>query len=518
VPNLISIAFPIILFHASDLFAQGHDANLEKYWSYRNRLKSEFMVVGDQPGMSMPAERSDTVSKTMYWSDNTIWLGWYIGMLALEYHLLTNDYEGFDQGDTSAIHITLDELYYALKGLRRLDEVAESSFPPPCDSIPDVRNGFFIRDDVPADFHIHFEGINTASSDGNDTVIFNKEMSQDQVYHVLMGLSLVKKFIPSSVEFNGMNLREEAITQALLIADWVNRDGWIIKNPACQNKDVDRGEQTSLLSFGINEAVKFISDNTVNYDSDIIQFYVFTWSSLVSPANPAYANVDNLHMAMSIAAMGKGWSDTTLSVMMNLAASNRWYAYPMVYAALHDDTTGGDFTAFRDTMNFWAESMLDEAPLEGPYTLYPDSNTHGYAVNNRFIRGRDKHYIGNFWTENCSFNGLDYMMLHNLYYTVTPSKWPRPVIIDGIKKHSAGTLKLFPNPASESLFLETHFSNRNINVKIFNFQGQMIYDSEFQDGHSISISLEIFPSGIYAVIAADANGNHATGKFVKHGN
>src|SRR5688572_188351 len=125
---------------SQNLFSQGAIANLEKYWSYRERLKTEFMIVGDQPGMCMPAERRDTGTKTIFWSDNTIWLGWYTGTLALEYYMLTsNDYFDFDGGDTSALETTINELYYALVALRRLDEVAESSFPAPCDSTPNVR-------------------------------------------------------------------------------------------------------------------------------------------------------------------------------------------------------------------------------------------------------------------------------------------------------------------------------------------------------------------------------------------
>src|SRR5687768_10843434 len=112
----------IILFSIQclTLFSQDFNTNLDKYHHYRNRLVTEFMVVGDDQGMSMPAERRDTAAHFLKWSDNTIWLGWYVGVLALEYHLLTQPhYYGYSGGDTTAVDRTLDELYYAMRGVIR---------------------------------------------------------------------------------------------------------------------------------------------------------------------------------------------------------------------------------------------------------------------------------------------------------------------------------------------------------------------------------------------------------------
>ena len=156
----------MMLLQSSDLLSQGHAQNLQKYWNYRERLRSEFMITGDGAGMAMPAERRDTTAKFLKWSDNTIWLGWYIGMLALEYHMLNDaQFPGFDNGDTAAAGNALNELYYALRAVKRLDEIAETVFPAPCDTTALPRNGFFIRDDVPQNFHTHFPGMNFIESD-----------------------------------------------------------------------------------------------------------------------------------------------------------------------------------------------------------------------------------------------------------------------------------------------------------------------------------------------------------------
>ena len=87
---------------------------------------------------------------------------------------------------------TRDELYFALRALERLDEVADASFPPPCTQTPAL-NGFFMRDDVPAEFHRNFRRSPLCARTSSIPRITNKEMSQDQVYHVLIGLALTKR-------------------------------------------------------------------------------------------------------------------------------------------------------------------------------------------------------------------------------------------------------------------------------------------------------------------------------------
>jgi len=77
--------------------------NLEKYWFYRYRLVNDFMLIGDGPGMSIPAQArvtnldnrlsdGDSERNTLFWSDATIDLGHYISVLATEWRQL-NDQE-----------------------------------------------------------------------------------------------------------------------------------------------------------------------------------------------------------------------------------------------------------------------------------------------------------------------------------------------------------------------------------------------------------------------------------------
>ena len=101
-------------------------------------------------------------------------------------------YPGFAQDASTTPEATLDELYFALKGLLRLDDNAETSFfSSGCTPTAPNRNGFFIRDDVPAGFHSYFPGVGNSASDEDAPSEFQNEMSQDQVYHLLHGLAFI---------------------------------------------------------------------------------------------------------------------------------------------------------------------------------------------------------------------------------------------------------------------------------------------------------------------------------------
>ncbi|MBX7227793.1 MAG: T9SS type A sorting domain-containing protein [Chitinophagales bacterium] len=148
--------------------------NLEKYWFYRYRLVNDFMLIGDDPGMSIPAASRATNSdyrtggmfdeaNTLAWSDATIPLGHYISTLATEWRQLD------DQGlDTWRTEYELDKAIHAVE---RLDKTAEeycwktyvggsgeAGYPgtiagifgnPGTPTYGYSQNGFFIRDDVP---------------------------------------------------------------------------------------------------------------------------------------------------------------------------------------------------------------------------------------------------------------------------------------------------------------------------------------------------------------------------------
>ncbi len=155
----------LFLFNVA-LQAQTQDElNLEKYWKYRERLKTYFMKIGAGEGESIPMScripdwdaagsfdndnMPDEEVTTLEWRDATISLGYYFIVLATEYKLLNDAGE-----DTEA---TLIELYYAMNALNRLDEFAEGYLNQTGLTNSTDLNGLFLRDDIPVGFETNWQ-------------------------------------------------------------------------------------------------------------------------------------------------------------------------------------------------------------------------------------------------------------------------------------------------------------------------------------------------------------------------
>jgi MYXO-CTERM domain-containing protein len=400
--------------------AQTTGENLAKYEALRTRLKDEFVRIGDAPGKGQPAEERNDQQGFIRWADSTIRLGWYMGVLATEYELYTHTdlYPGAGVGKSPID--TLDELFYALRALERLDEVADASFPPPCTQTPAL-NGFFLRDDTPADFFNEFPPLTYIRSDFVDPELTNKEMSQDQVYHLLIGLALVKRFIPASAQANGKALRSWAVEQAERIIQHVSKDAWVIMNPAC-DREVNRGPLALGFSGGTRLAIGFITDGAFVPDTTDIQLEI--WAAAADQYYAPYIDIDNLHMGLAIAAVGNGWGDATAENVATLAEKPDWPAYPLLHRALHGDDAGG-WCNTGTAVNARAKKQLDELPagadVASPQPGGPAS--HGWTQPHRYLRGTDKAYSGEDGSEGLRYPALDYMLLHNLYAIATPATW-----------------------------------------------------------------------------------------------
>ncbi len=404
---------------ATPTFAQSTEEDLGKYWALRDRLTSDFLIQGTARGESIPATvRTDFVS-LLKWADGTVQLGWYIGVLATEHNLLSDGttWPGYDEGNATALDDGLQELHDALFALERLDSEGELAFLWPCDNAGQL-DGFFIRDDVPMSFSDQLAGIDLVLSDYADIALYNKEMSQDQVYHLLLGLALVKHLVPPGTMVDGRDLNAWAIELAdRIVAHVVTVNNWQIWNPAC-NKLVDRGPDTRGYAGGLNKAIEFISGTT--YLLPVLN----GWSLMDSPLNPAYLNTDNLHMTMVLAAVGEGYGLDTLDVLMALAPLQEWYLYPLAYAAMHDATAHPDWAAIEGDLDAYAAFALGQLPAgDEPMSPRPFTAPHGWTSMNRYIRPLEDHYDGGTGTEGQSYHGLDYLLLHNLYYTVSPGLW-----------------------------------------------------------------------------------------------
>jgi uncharacterized protein (TIGR03382 family) len=417
------IALAALVLLVANAQADTTAQNLEKYRALRHRLVSEFVSVGPGQGQSQPApERMDTVG-LMKWGDGTIALGFYLGVLATEHYILSHPTQFPGAAESAAdLDATRDELYNALLALERLDLEADAAFPSPCSTAPNL-NGFFLRDDVPADFYTHFAGITTIQSDFVDPTLRNKEESQDQVYHVQHGLALVIALVPASVSVQGKSLRAWAVEQATRITKHFTKGDWIIRNPACANRAVNRGENAVGFSYGETLATAYLTEGA--YQPTTNALFKNIWDTLRQSANPTYSDEDNLHMALSIMAVGDGYGTDTPQVIATLAATQDWPLYPLLHRVLHPASSTGFCTTTAATVNPRARAMLDELPLQSEPAC-PGANgpaPHGFTTHNRFIRGKSQAYVGPDGCEGVRYHGLDYMLLHNLYAIATPGTW-----------------------------------------------------------------------------------------------
>ncbi len=210
-------------------------------------------------------------------------------------------------------------------------------------------------------------------------------------------------------------------------------------------------------------------------------------------------------MTMTLAAVGRGWGNSTLNNLMALADTNKWSAYPLLYIALRDTASVNNYSQQKALMMFWADSMLNEAPITGPLSTYPQQNGHGYGVNNRFIRPRVNHYAGvNPNEAGHQWNGLDYMLLHNLRLIVDPAVWPEPTCTTdttdttGLIVIPQVTFKLYPNPASDRVLVElTNYQNGEV-LRVYNTLGLLVEKALLQ-GPTTELDLSDKQAGIYLI-------------------
>ncbi|MFN7013243.1 MAG: 3-coathanger stack domain-containing protein, partial [Bacteroidia bacterium] len=454
----------ILIFRDSN--SQTHT---QKYWHYRDRFFNGFVIMGDGLGYSNVCDirnsdsRENNITKIYHVGQQSIYMGWYIGVLATEYALLKQRGLSTEK--------TLTELYYALKTVYRLDELSgqappvneTNNFPnnePYCPQLvsqqlsPDGLNGFFIRDDTPYQFidptvsPQRYNQINQRINDFNygevekiesdyitgnkhwdqltqdstykDGKSYAKEMSQDELYHLMMGLALVKHFIPDQALqvklINGnyayYNFNFLARHFVHLAVQRIMLNDWLIINPNT-GWMVHQGPCVKPLAYGLAEAAKFITGN--NYSTDAIQYSV--WQGYKIQSVPSS---DNRHMIAVLAAIGNSFDGQTRSIGTNngiytITNDHEWDSF---YGLLRKTLHGGPVNI--SSVNL-AKEQLDKAPCEGPYNLNQNMYyNHGWACSHKFFRPKKEQYGEVGWARGY-YNGLDYMLLHNLHYLNYPN-------------------------------------------------------------------------------------------------
>lgn len=423
--------------------------NRARYWNYRRRLLTQFMQPGLGPGRQLPADSiviRGTRVNLIRWADATLQLGWYLGALALEYDrqlageampdsvsslvpaLLgardapdaneTDDVAEPDAAAASTASATLREIYFGLMALDRLDRSAEPLFARVCDGPGKDEPGFFIRDDVADSPELRARfGRSWMQSDYATLVrshcrpprdclrecpeCFDGEASQDQMYHLLMGLALVERFVPAGTIVEGVELPAHARAQAEQMIQFLRRNNWELRNPVC-GRPVRRGSFARGYSHATSRvAARFTNNRFVPPGSTCL------WRGAGWSGNPLYRNPDNRHLALVLASVGNVWGPETFAEVQAVAAPEGWVIYPLLNHVLYRH--GQPLPVeLGDT----ALAMLAQAPPDGPAFDGGHANG-GWSASNRFLRGRDRQLGGgaNFGSV---YNGLDYMLLYGL--------------------------------------------------------------------------------------------------------
>jgi len=259
--------------------AQTYQENLEKYWYYRHRLKTEWMYNSEhyqQGDVCVPeniAIHEDCIGgfdlSYLRTGDQTWLLGHYLGVLATEYKLLKDNGQ-----DVSEV---LRDIDFALGTLERLDFTGELCFGVSLD-----RNGFFIRDDVPQGFQANFPDFDDIKSDYIDicpSTSGGNEMSQDQVWGLFIGLRLLKEFVDVydyNISWRVVN-NTDLIINAMHFTDWLGAEEWVILNPVTGNP-VSAGANCKALSWAFAKVAKDITGTNQQTPTSILWKPVFEGS------------------------------------------------------------------------------------------------------------------------------------------------------------------------------------------------------------------------------------------------
>lgn len=452
--------FWITMLLSFGVLAQNASVNTEKYHAYRERLLAEFMVSspGNEPGTGIPASIRHAGRAQMRWGDATINLSNLLAVLATEYRRLK------DQG--APYEETIQELHRALLAKERLDAGAPVFFgADPGAVLPD---GFFIRDDIPASFTRDWSAHNPAflayphvRSDYTDPDFRLNEMSQDQVWNLIIGLALVAYLvddtttwhIPDYHGWRSYTLSERAMLAGFRIISamqdqacfnfFLFRDGqlcfryWHLRNPYT-GLSVKRGSVPNFLKYGFAEAGRVITGNTYGDMHWANSRYGRLWFNLAAIFQYLQrmlpgGHYEYMYHTATTATVGHVWSTTQLIRMFNrhryrpFNPTRQYEHLALVSCVLHSDCP-----VMLQKEKGWYQHLLDTAPMHGPFNYGPDGQSvknygveypfqdeyhHEWSSVNRFV-WPERRGTGTIEAHKGEYNGLDYMLLYNLFYLV----------------------------------------------------------------------------------------------------
>jgi hypothetical protein len=458
--------------------------DMMKYWYYRNRLKY-FVVPGEKIGESqiictrnkLAYPESEWLSDNVDYGQHGKHDGLYIGVLATEHYLLEQNGQYDDAANT------LKELYYSLYAVKTYwDSLAEPFYG----SYTASWDGFFIRGNVPCDFfdtsnpngngftingeshtsilnkgldptndlynpssktfgifprgHVGYITHRTSAAcsggtSGGTPCEFNnhpESMSQDEAIIILMGCALAVKCTDEddedSIHTLAKNMADKIIKEVLNIDYQSTGENYCrIYDPAGNKIPGNKGGSTLGYSPGFLESGYQITGDHWYRTNAIWEIFQIpnqiAWQAAIRSAS-------DQDLTATILAMGN-YSPGRIAGLTN--DKKNWDTFYLLLWEVLNDKKRNHHN--QEELLDKTLTQLDAAPCSGPYCYkidtklgynnYDTDGVHasgGWATDYRwFKRGYEQDH-GDWCTGN--YNGLDYMLLYNLYHIKTKDYSP----------------------------------------------------------------------------------------------
>jgi hypothetical protein len=395
--------------------------------------------------------RFDYGADDLNFGQHAIYLGYYIGMLATEFKLLNN------MNDTAALK-TQYELNLALKQyVTYLDKTESIVF----NNMKDQFDGFFVRESVPCEFlknEVREKYFNNglkpsdkwdytkSTSFGNlpkghpgyvvkisECDSIPKVFSQDEAIGLLYGLALVYKCMPDSSEEKYL-AREIACNVVNYIRNSSRVYGktmsmrWNIFRPNGDKLKTKEGGLAWFYAYGFMRAANYFNPEFDNLWKKITRYpqeLFFQFGQFFPNPNP-----DNTTMITTLAVVGDSWRAVIPIIGLAFKMNTTYFGikaktkrqdwdtfYTLSWNVLHSKNKKMDDKLQK------AFLQLNTAPYEGPYNYGLMNNPKGSGWSSSYRWHHKKNMQrGDALGIGGNYNGLDYMLLHNLYCIVKRAK------------------------------------------------------------------------------------------------
>ena len=211
-------------------------------------------------------------------------------------------------------------------------------------------------------------------------------------------------------------------------------------------------------------------------------------------------------MVMCIASVANGFSDGTFDALAELGSKNNWPVYNLINENIHGIDRSYNSYYQRQAILNNSKDMLLAASKFGIESPVPGIDESLWGADNRFLRSLQEQREGRSDTQDRKYNGLDFMLLHNLYWLSNNEKWVDPLQQEGIP--SDASIKLFPNPLrNKMLFINLSKGvNADALIRIDDLYGRNVYKERIRFfGDTYPLLVPASAEGLYVVtlIAGD---------------